>query len=96
MHDRAWSSEGLLIVSGLDIEADVAALDRFEERVHDVTFASQGGGVRAAVERTAASLGEAIRSGSHPPPLTPCRWICMILGHHADRKPEIYAYDPRH
>jgi hypothetical protein len=51
-----------LIVSGLDLEDDVAKLDAFEECVGDVTFASHGGVVRAAVERVAGSLGEAIRT----------------------------------
>jgi transcriptional regulator with XRE-family HTH domain len=50
-----------LIVSGLDIE-DPALLDGFEERVGDITFASHGRVVRAAVERKARGLGEAIGS----------------------------------
>ncbi|MDP2959235.1 MAG: hypothetical protein Q8N53_22630 [Longimicrobiales bacterium] len=37
-------------------------LEAFEGRVSDVTFAAQGGVVRAAMERTAPSLGEAIRT----------------------------------
>src|SRR3990170_3291009 len=51
-----------LILSGLDIETDVAHLDAFEERVGDFTFAAHGGVTRAAVERTAATLGAAIGS----------------------------------
>jgi hypothetical protein len=50
-----------LILAGLDIEADVARLDAFEQRVHDITFAAHGTVVRAAVERKAESLGDAIR-----------------------------------
>ncbi len=52
-----------LVLGGLDIEAAATSLDAFEERVDDFTFASHGGVVRAAVERSAATLGEAIRSG---------------------------------
>jgi len=51
-----------LVLGGIDIELAASELDAFEERVDDVTFASHGGVVRAAVERTAASLGEAVRS----------------------------------
>jgi len=51
-----------LILSGLDIEADTAELDAFEERVQDVTLARSAGIVVAAIEREASSLGEAIRS----------------------------------
>ncbi|MHB1195163.1 MAG: hypothetical protein ACYC6F_19240 [Longimicrobiales bacterium] len=51
-----------LILGGLDIETAATSLDAFEERVDDVTFASHGGLVRAAVERAAATLGDAIRS----------------------------------
>jgi transcriptional regulator with XRE-family HTH domain len=51
-----------LVLGGLDIELAASTLDAFEQRVDDFTFASHGGVVRAAVERTAGSLGEAIRS----------------------------------
>lgn len=51
-----------LVLSGLDVEADVAKLDAFEERVGDMTFASHAGAVNVSVERRAGSLGEAIRS----------------------------------
>lgn len=50
-----------LIVSGLDIE-NAAHLDAFDERVGDITFGAQGHVVRAAVERRASGLAEAIRS----------------------------------
>jgi hypothetical protein len=51
-----------LVLGGIDIEVAASDLDEFERRVDDFTFASHGGAVRAAVGRTAASLGEAIRS----------------------------------
>jgi hypothetical protein len=51
-----------LVLTGLDIERDMDLLDAFEGRVSDVTFAARGGVVRAAMERTASSLGEAIRT----------------------------------
>jgi hypothetical protein len=51
-----------LVLSGLDVEADVGSLDAFEERVKDMTFASHDGTARAAVERRSSSMGEAIRS----------------------------------
>jgi transcriptional regulator with XRE-family HTH domain len=50
-----------LIVSGLDME-DPGVLDGFEERAGDITFASHGRVVRAAVDRKARGLGEAIGS----------------------------------
>jgi transcriptional regulator with XRE-family HTH domain len=62
MEDEALRSyEFDLIVSGLDME-DPGVLDGFEERAGDITFASHGRVVRAAVDRKARGLGEAIGS----------------------------------
>jgi DNA-binding transcriptional regulator YiaG len=62
MEDEALRSyEFDLIVSGLDTE-DPGVLDGFEERAGDITFASHGRVVQAAVDRKARGLGEAIGS----------------------------------
>lgn len=51
-----------LVLGGLDLDRDAQLLDAFDRRVADFTFASNGGVVRAAVERRAGSFAEAIRT----------------------------------
>jgi len=67
-----------LVLGGLDIELAESTLDAFEQRVDDFTFASHGGVVRAAVERTAGTLGEAIRSAMADAESIPGVWVVRV------------------
>jgi predicted DNA-binding transcriptional regulator AlpA len=51
-----------LVISGLDLDVHEAAIQEFETRIADMTFAERDGSVLVAVEGAAGSLADAIRS----------------------------------